>query len=173
MAHLLEIHFFEFGELFLRLAVVAEIVIAIAGALLFGDFKHGRGKAVHHEGDDACAVGLKRQPSHVQHELNLGEELGLVGDVVWLHGFGRGFGFLFPLAGDGQLLLHFAYGGEVLLEAALVSGPEPALETANVIAHHIEDAAALLETFQVSRYVVGVTLEEHFAEQGRRAVFSR
>ena len=173
MAHLLEVHFFEFGELFLRLAVVAEIVIAIAGALLFGDFKHGRGKSVHHEGDDACAVGLKRQPSHVQHELNLREELGLVGDVVWFRGLGRGFGFLLPITGDGKPLLQFTHGGEVLVEAALVSGPEAALETANVIAHHIEDAAALLETFQVSCHVFGVTLEEHFAKQGRRAVFSR
>ncbi|MFM2179329.1 MAG: hypothetical protein RL015_3427 [Verrucomicrobiota bacterium] len=59
VTHLLEVHFFEFGELFLRLAVVAEIVIAVASSVLCIDLKDRRGETIHHEGDDARGVGLE------------------------------------------------------------------------------------------------------------------
>jgi hypothetical protein len=148
VTHLLEVHFFEFGELFLRLAVVAEIVVTIAGALLLVYFKNRRREAVHHERDDAGGVGLKGQAGHVEHELDLGEELGLVGDVLRLCGLGLRLGFLLPFAGDGESLLQFSHGGQILIETAFVVAAEVTLKAADVIAHGVEDAATILKAFE-------------------------
>lgn len=168
--HLLQVHLFELGELLLRLAVVAEIVIAVAGAVLCINLKDRRGETVHHEGDNAGGIGLEGELGHVEHELDLGEELGFVGDVLGLGGLGLRLGFLLPFAGDGESLLQFSHGGQILIETAFVVTAELALEAADVIAHGVEDAATILEAFERGGSLIGIALDEHFAKQGRWAV---
>ena len=103
--------------------------------------------------------------------MDLGKELGLVGDVLGLGGLGLRFGFLLPFAGDGESLLQFSHGGQILIETAFVVAAEVTLEAADVIAHGVEDAAAILKAFERGGSLFGIALDEHFAKQGRWAVF--
>jgi len=63
---------------------MAEAVVAFGGAFFIVDLEGGRGKGIHHEGDDPRGVGFKRELRHGEHEIELFKDTLLVLDVSGL-----------------------------------------------------------------------------------------
>lgn len=172
-AHLAMVDPLELRDLFLRLSVVTEIVVAVERFLFLTDLEDRCRKTIDHQGDDTGRVALEGELRHPQHEVELFEELGLVENVFGQLVFGRGLGQLLPLARDVEAFFQFPHRGEILVNSLAVVAPELALKSAQIIRNDVENAAALIEPLEAALHFAGATLHKHLPEQFRGFVFRR
>jgi hypothetical protein len=168
--HVLAVGGFELLHLFLLLPVVAEVVVGFSGRLLSGERKHRRSEGIDHQRDDPCAVGFEGKLRDAEHEVELLKEELAVVDVGWRGLCGEGLWALLPFAGGLQALLHFAHGGEVLVEAGFVHAAKRAAESPGLGIERVEDTASLFEPEELFFHVLGTALNEHLIKQSGRAI---
>ena len=92
--HLPPVDLLELPDFLLRLAVMAESVIALRGILVLVQLERRSDECIGHQSDDARGVRLERQLRHREHEIELLEEQLLVLDVGRGRLVAAGFGFI-------------------------------------------------------------------------------
>lgn len=125
------------------------------------------------EQDDACGVGLQREPDEV-----VPEGLAIVDEVRIGVRFGRGVidprsGFVEPCLGAHEALLGFTHGAEHEFHPLAVLGSERAHESFCLCVDLVEKAATGLELVHLRCDFSGVAAGKKLAEKGRIAALRR